>query len=64
MEEAGSSLNRVLQVSVYLRDMKEYGRFNEVYEKCFQASFPARICIQAAELAFGVRVGIDAVAYI
>ena len=30
LEEAGSSLNKILQVTVYLLDMKEYGRFNEV----------------------------------
>ena len=64
VEEAGSSLNNVLQVRVYLLDMKEYSRFNEVYKKYFQADPPARTCIQAAKLPFGIRVEIDAIAYI
>jgi len=64
VEEAGSSLNNVLQVRVYLLDMKEYSRFNEVYKKYFQADPPARTCIQAGKLPFGIRVEIDAIAYI
>ena len=33
LEEAGSSLDKVLKVTVHLLDMREYGRFNEVYKK-------------------------------
>ena len=62
LEEAGSSLDKVLQVTVFLFDMKEYGRFNEVYRKYFQKDLPARTCVQAGKLPFGVRVEIDAVA--
>ena len=62
--EAGSSLSNVLQVTVYLLNMKEYGRFNEVYRTFFPLDPPARTCLQAAKLPFGVRVEIDAIAYI
>ena len=64
LEEAGSSWKKVLQVTVYLLDMGEYGRFNEVYKRYFQADPPARTCIQAARLPFGIRVEIDAIGYI
>ncbi len=64
LEEAGSSLNNVLRVTVYLLDMKEYGRFNDVYRRYFQTDLPARTCVQAAKLPFGVRVEIDAIAAI
>jgi len=64
LEEAGSSLDKVLQVTVYLLDIKEYGRFNEVYKRFFQINPPARTCIQAGKLPFGIRVEIDAVACI
>jgi 2-iminobutanoate/2-iminopropanoate deaminase len=64
VEEAGSSLNKVLQVRVYLLDIKEYSRFNEVYKKYFQKDPPARTCIQAGKLPFGIRVEIDAIACI
>ncbi|MBW2311521.1 MAG: reactive intermediate/imine deaminase [Deltaproteobacteria bacterium] len=64
LEEAGSSLSKVLQVTVYLLNMREYGRFNEVYRRYFPQDPPARTCVQAARLPFDIRVEIDAIAYI
>ncbi|MFC1533675.1 RidA family protein [Thermodesulfobacteriota bacterium] len=64
LDEAGSSLTNVLKVNVYLLQMKEYGRFNEIYKKYFQTDLPARSCIQAGKLPFGIRVEIDVIAYI
>lgn len=64
LEEAGSSMDKVLKVTVYLLSIKEYSRFNEVYRRYFQGVLPARSCIQAAKLPFGIRVEIDAVAHI
>ena len=63
LEQAGSSFRNLLQVTVYLLDMREYGRFNMFYERYFQGDFPARTCVQAARLPFGIRVEIDAIAY-
>ena len=62
LEEAGSSLDKVLKVTVHLLDMREYGRFNEVYKKFFEKNLPARTCVQAAKRPFGVRVEIDVIA--
>ncbi len=62
LEEAGSSLDKVLKVTVYLIDMREYGRFNGVYKKFFEKNSPARTCVQAAKLPFGARVEIDVIA--
>lgn len=64
LEEAGSSLNNLLQVRVYLIDIREYGRFNEVYKRYFQKDLPARTCIQASKLPFDIRVEIDAIGFI
>ena len=64
LEEAGSSLSKVLQVTAYLINMREYGRFNEVYRRYFSENPPARSCIQAARLPFDIRVEMDAIAYI
>ena len=64
LEEAGSSLDKVLQVTAYLLNMKEYNRFNEVYKRYFKIDPPARTCVQAGKLPFGIRVEIDAIAYI
>jgi len=64
LEEAGSSLGNVLQVTVYLTNVNEYGRFNDVYTEYFTEDLPARTCIQAAKLPFGIRVEISGIAYI
>jgi 2-iminobutanoate/2-iminopropanoate deaminase len=64
LEEAGSSLSKVLQITAYLLNMREYGRFNEVYRRYFPEEPPARTCIQAARLPFDIRVEISAIACI
>jgi len=64
LEETGSSLNKVLTVTVYLLDIEEYSRFNEVYKKYFKENRPARTCIQAGSLPFNTRVEITATAYV
>ena len=64
LEEAGSSLDKVIQVTAYLLNMKEYNRFNQVYKRYFKIDPPARTCVQAGKLPFGIRVEINAIAYI
>lgn len=64
MEAAGSSLDKILQVRVYLTDIREYARFNEVYRKYFKDPQPARTCVEVKKLPFGLRIEIDTVGYI
>lgn len=64
LEEAGSSLDNALTVTVYLLDIGEFARFNEVYKKYFKENRPARTCIQAGSLPFGTRVEITTMAYV
>ena len=64
LEEAGSSMDQILQVTAYLLRIRDYARFNEVYRGYFQKDFPARSCIEAAKLPFGFSVLLSAVAYI
>lgn len=64
LEESGSSLKKLLKLTVYLRKMKEYGRFNDAYRIYFSEDFPARSCVQAGGLPFGISVEIDAIAYV
>ena len=64
LEAAGSGLENVLTLTVYLLDMDEYERFNTVYRRYFRRDPPARTCIQAARLPFGARVELTATAYV
>lgn len=62
LEEAGSSLERVLKVTVYLQSMDDYQAFNQVYRRYFPQDPPARTCIAVAGLPFGMKVEMDLVA--
>jgi 2-iminobutanoate/2-iminopropanoate deaminase len=64
LEEAGSSIDKLLTITVYLKNMQDYGSFNEVYKSFFSRDLPARTCIQAGDLPFGTRVEITATAHL
>jgi 2-iminobutanoate/2-iminopropanoate deaminase len=58
---AGASLANALRVTVYLSDMADFERVNEVYAEFFEADPPARVAVQAAALPRGADVEIDAI---
>ena len=62
LEAAGSGLDRVLKVTLYLADIEDFARVNEAYRSFFSEPFPARTTIQAARLPLGIRVEVDVVA--
>lgn len=64
LEEAGSSLEKVLKVTVFLTDMDEFQRFNAVYKKFFSEEPPARSCVGVKSLPFGAKVEIEAIAHL
>jgi len=62
LEAAGSSLGAVLRTTVFLRDMADFPKMNEVYGQYFNTDPPARSTVQAARLPRDVAVEIDAIA--
>ena len=58
----GSSLERVVKTTVFLKDLGEFTRMNEVYAKYFPENHPARATVEAARLPRDVRVEIDCIA--
>ena len=62
LHEAGSSLDKVLKVTVYLKDMDDFAAMNEVYAEFFGDNPPARTTIQVAKLPLDVAVEIDVIA--
>jgi len=47
LEAAGSSLDKVVKVTVFLADMSNFPKLNEIYRQFFPEPFPARTTIQA-----------------
>ena len=65
LEAAGSGLQHVLRCGVFLVEMKEFSRMNEVYARMFGAHRPARTTVEVSALpGDGLRVEIDAIAVI
>jgi 2-iminobutanoate/2-iminopropanoate deaminase len=59
LEAAGSSLDRAVRATVYLKDMNDFAEMNTVYGRYFAQSPPARSTVEAARLPRDVRVEID-----
>ena len=62
LEASGSSLAQVLKVTVFLNDLNDFQKMNQVYARYFPVDPPARATIQAARLPLDTRVEIDAIA--
>lgn len=63
LERAGSSLERVMHLTIYLTDISERPQFNEVYQRYFSRPWPVRAAVGVAALAVeGMRVEVTAIA--
>jgi len=62
LEACGGSLETVLKTTVFLKDMSDFPKMNEVYGRFFASKPPARSTVQAARLPRDVSVEIDVIA--
>lgn len=60
LESAGSSLEKTVKTTCFLKDMADFAEFNRVYSGYFTGK-PARSCIEASALPRGVLIEIDAI---
>lgn len=64
VEAAGATIEDVVKVTVFLRDIKLLQAFNEVYSEYFKAKAPARTLVEVSNLPRGADVEIEAIAYL
>lgn len=65
LEEAGSSLDKVLKTTVFIKDMNDFAKMNAVYAKFFtEGAFPSRSAVEVARLPKDVLVEIETIAYL
>jgi 2-iminobutanoate/2-iminopropanoate deaminase len=62
LKAAGLSFEAVVRTTIFLADMNDFAKVNEVYGSYFSAPAPARATVQVAQLPRGARVEIDAIA--
>lgn len=64
LQAAGASLRQVAKTTVFLADLNDFARMNEVYARFFPAEPPARSTVECRRLPRDVRVEIDAIAWV
>ncbi|MHB8172420.1 MAG: RidA family protein [Thermincolia bacterium] len=64
LEAGGSSLDKVLKATVFIKDMNDFAKVNEIFAEYFRENPPARSCIEAARLPRDVGVEIEAIALV
>ncbi|MCS3794706.1 RidA family protein [Niastella sp. OAS944] len=62
LKQAGTSMKKVLNVTVYLRNIQQIDEFNSIYRTYFQPPYPARTCIAVSDLVRKANVEISVVA--
>jgi 2-iminobutanoate/2-iminopropanoate deaminase len=62
LRAAGKTLSDVVRVGVFLTDMRDFQAMNAVYDRIFQAPYPARTTVAVAALPLGAAVEIDVIA--
>jgi 2-iminobutanoate/2-iminopropanoate deaminase len=62
LKASGSSINRVLKMTVYISDISLWGAFNTVYSRVLGDHRPARAVIPTGELHYGLKVEIECIA--
>jgi len=65
LSAAGGSTSQVVRTTIYLVDLKDFGKVNAIYSETFEEEpSPARACIQVAALPKDARIEIDCVAWL
>jgi 2-iminobutanoate/2-iminopropanoate deaminase len=62
LDAAGATFDNVVRTTVYLADMNDFAKVNEIYATYFSSPAPARATVQAARLPRDSRVEIDLIA--
>ncbi|QKQ99566.1 RidA family protein [Metallosphaera tengchongensis] len=62
LSAAGLSFENVVMTFVYLKDLSDFSKFNEVYSKYFKDKPPARVTVQVSDLPKGSLIEIAAIA--
>ena len=62
LEEAGSGMEKIVKTTVFLSDMTNFAKMNEIYKEFFSDDFPARSAVQVARLPKDAMIEIEAIA--
>lgn len=64
LESAGTSIDNVVKTTVFIKNMDDFAKINEVYQKYFTKPYPARSCVEVARLPKDVLIEVEVIAQI
>ena len=64
LEAAGTDMASVVKTTVFIKEMNDFAKINEIYAKYFTGTFPARSCVEVARLPKDVLLEVEAIATI
>ncbi|ABM80089.1 RidA family protein [Hyperthermus butylicus] len=64
VEAAGGSLDDIVKVTVYLRDISRFAEFNKIYSEYFRENPPARVVVEVSNLPKNAELEVEAIAYL
>lgn len=63
VSESGSKVENIVKTTVFIKEMNDFGKINEIYKKYFKEPFPARSCVEVARLPKDVLLEVEAICY-
>ncbi len=64
LKEAGADLSNVVKATVFLKDMADFKKVNDIYARHFDKPYPARSAVAAKELPLAVDIEIEVIAHL
>ena len=62
LKAAGSSFDKVIKATLFIKDMDEFQVINDIYSSFFEENYPARSCVEVSRLPKDVRIEIEVIA--
>ena len=63
-EESGSTMNEIVKINVYLKDLEHFQNVNEAMESYFEKPYPSRAAVEVSRLPKDVSIEMDAILYV
>lgn len=64
LESAGRDMSDIIKTTVFIKNMDDFAKVNEVYATFFEGEYPARSCVEVARLPKDVLIEIEAIAIV
>lgn len=62
VEDAGSAVDKIIKTTVFIKNMDDFAKVNEIYATYFTGAFPARSCVEVARLPKDLLIEVEVTA--